>query len=115
MLESIRKELPESRSEMVNDLDLQEDVTISPYTWTPHEDSSSFSENTWASYSLSLDRFSGLDLISESSLPVSHAMTDSEIDCGKYRRNDLSLLCDVVRCAAADDDDSQRSPISQGS
>ncbi|CAH4028195.1 unnamed protein product [Pieris brassicae] len=66
--------IPKNRLDLVNDLELP-DVTVSPYVWHPEESLSSCS-------SLEDDQ----TVSSDSSLALSRAMTDSEIDYGRYKR-----------------------------
>ncbi|XP_022120912.2 uncharacterized protein LOC110997180 isoform X1 [Pieris rapae] len=66
--------IPKNRLDLVNDLELP-DVTVSPYVWQPEESLSSCS-------SLEDDQ----TVSSDSSLALSRAMTDSEIDYGRYKR-----------------------------
>lgn len=79
MFPSVFEGIPRNRLDLVNDLELP-DVTVSPYVWSPEESLSSSSldeDDETAS--------------SDSSLALSRAMTDSEIDYGRYRR--VSVGC----------------------
>ncbi|CAK1551338.1 unnamed protein product [Leptosia nina] len=76
MFPSLFDEVPKNRSELVNNLELP-DITVSPYMWSPEE---SVKSSTSSLNSLDETVSSG------SSLALSRAMTDSEIDYGRHRR-----------------------------
>lgn len=83
MFETFLASIPNSRSEMVNELDLPEDVTAAPYVWREPEDSPEISESL---VSAGLEDYDAKTLSTDSSLALSRAMTDSEIDYERYRR-----------------------------
>lgn len=90
MYESFLKSLPKYREELVNELYLPENITLEPYIWTEPYDS--------IIDSLPSGSFDDLDLVSadnttDSSLALSRAMTDSEIDYSWYRK--VSILIAV--------------------
>ncbi|KPI95753.1 hypothetical protein RR46_11466 [Papilio xuthus] len=83
MFETFLASIPKSRSEMVNELDLPDDIVAAPYVWTEREDSPETSESL---ISAGLEDYDAKTLSTDSSLALSRAMTDSEIDYERYRR-----------------------------
>ncbi|KPJ07045.1 hypothetical protein RR48_04065 [Papilio machaon] len=83
MFETFLSSIPKSRSEMVNELDLPDDLTVAPYVWTEREDSPETSDSL---VSAGLENYDAKTLSTDSSLALSRAMTDSEIDYERYRR-----------------------------
>lgn len=83
MFQSLLNSIPKNRSEMVEELEIPE-ITLPPYTWTEPEESISASSVSF--YSGSLDERDRGTLSTDSSIPLSRAMTDSEIDYGMYKR-----------------------------
>ncbi|XP_061383638.1 uncharacterized protein LOC116770008 [Danaus plexippus] len=82
MFQSVLETVPKTRSQMVNELDIPEDITVDPYVWRePDEDLDSDSTT-----SITIDDFEVATVSSESSLALSRAMTDSEIDYTRYRK-----------------------------
>ncbi|XP_023954300.2 uncharacterized protein LOC112057919 [Bicyclus anynana] len=80
MFQSILDTIPKTRSQLVNDLDIPEDVTLQPYIWSePDEDISD------SIASVSIEDLEVKTPSSDSSLALSRAMTDSEIDYNRYR------------------------------
>lgn len=76
--------LPKNRSEMVSELELPEHLTVSPYLLEDDEDTA-----TLTSDSLMSDIVSEEDRVSkssDSSLALSRAMTDSDIDYERFHR-----------------------------
>ncbi|CAK1580641.1 unnamed protein product [Parnassius mnemosyne] len=83
MFKTFLESIPQNRSQMVNDLDLPDDLTVAPYVWTEPDESLLNSDSL---VSGSLGDYDVKTLTSESSLALSRAMTDSEIDYERYRR-----------------------------
>ncbi|CAH0715272.1 unnamed protein product, partial [Brenthis ino] len=80
MFHSVLEIVPQTRLEMVNDLEIPEDISVTPYEWCEETlDSDSIP-------SVSVEEFDVKTVSSESSLALSRAMTDSEIDYARYRR-----------------------------
>ncbi|XP_026761905.2 uncharacterized protein LOC113520697 [Galleria mellonella] len=81
MFESLLSSIPKNRSTFVNELDLPDDITVSPY-WTEPDSLTVRSDSI-----LSTTTEDEVNTIStDSSIPLSRAMTDSEIDYELYRR-----------------------------
>ncbi|XP_034832048.1 uncharacterized protein [Maniola hyperantus] len=80
MFQSILETIPATRSQLVNELDIPDDVSVQPYIWSEPEDLESDSVT-----SVTIDELDVKTVSSESSLALSRAMTDSEIDYGRYR------------------------------
>ncbi|XP_068633566.1 uncharacterized protein [Battus philenor] len=81
MFETILAKIPKSRSEMVNDLELPDDITVTPNSWSGAE------ESMMSSDSLVSTNLGDVNPCSSDSSPaLSRAMTDSEIDYGRYQR-----------------------------
>ncbi|KAL4713216.1 hypothetical protein ACJJTC_002962 [Scirpophaga incertulas] len=80
MFQSFLDSIPENRSLMVNELDLPDDVTLAPYVWEPAE--------SVATDSVLSDSTADLDLTvdTDSSVALSRALTDSDVDYEQYRR-----------------------------
>ncbi|CAG4959254.1 unnamed protein product [Parnassius apollo] len=83
MFKTFLESIPQNRSQMVNDLDLPDDLTVAPYVWTEPDESLLDSDGL---ISDSLGDYEVKTLTTESSLALSRAMTDSEIDYERYRR-----------------------------
>ncbi|XP_028036022.1 uncharacterized protein LOC114247292 [Bombyx mandarina] len=83
MFETFLSSIPKNRYDFVNELDIPE-VSLSPYVWTEHEDCLSTSSDSLLNSPVDDSESANLSL--DSSLPLSRAMTDSEIDYGWYRR-----------------------------
>ncbi|CAG4982730.1 unnamed protein product [Colias eurytheme] len=85
MFPSLFDSVPKTRSQFVNDLDIPE-IPVTPYIWTPEvsprHSISSLSEEEVRTES------------SDSSLALSRAMTDSEIDYERFRRFQKRTLSD---------------------
>ncbi|CAG9561637.1 unnamed protein product [Danaus chrysippus] len=89
MFQSVLETVPKTRSQMVNELDIPEDITVDPYVWRePDEDVDS--DTT----SITIDDFEVATVSSDSSLALSRAMTDSEIDYDRYRKYKTRSLSD---------------------
>ncbi|XP_039753642.1 uncharacterized protein LOC120628997 [Pararge aegeria] len=80
MFQSILETVPKTRSQMVNELDIP-DVAVQPYIWSEPDDSI----DTDSIPSITIDEFDVRTVSSESSLALSRAMTDSEIDYERYK------------------------------
>ncbi|KAJ8731120.1 hypothetical protein PYW07_004284 [Mythimna separata] len=83
MFKSYLDSLPKNRLDYVEDLDIP-DVTLRPYLWTYPED-----YYYWRNGSLlsdGLTEYEKATLSTDSSIPLSRAMTDSEIDYEFYKR-----------------------------
>lgn len=76
MFQSFLKSIPKNRSEYVNDLEIPE-ITLEPYVWTELDDSVSVKSDSIVPDSMDDDRAT---LSTDTTLPLSRAMTDSEID-----------------------------------
>ncbi|XP_060803572.1 uncharacterized protein LOC106140733 [Amyelois transitella] len=83
MFESLLSSMPPNRHLMVSDLDLPEDITAAPYVWT-EPDSLTVRSDSILSEDLEDEDVGTIS--TDSSIPLSRAMTDSEIDYGLYRR-----------------------------
>ncbi|KAJ0176404.1 hypothetical protein K1T71_007583 [Dendrolimus kikuchii] len=82
MFETFINSIPKNRSEMVNDLEIP-DVTLSPYDWTDYDSLTVRSDSLLCG----TDSIEDVKTLStDSSLPLSRAMTDSEIDYDRYKR-----------------------------
>lgn len=81
MFQSVLETVPKTRSQMVTELDIPEDVAVQPYIWSEPEESL----DTESIPSVSIEEFDVKTASSESSLALSRAMTDSEIDYERYR------------------------------
>ncbi|XP_059052212.1 uncharacterized protein LOC131846818 [Achroia grisella] len=82
MFESILSSIPKYRSSMVNELDIPDDITVSPY-WTEPDSLTVRSDSILSS---NTDEYEISTVSTDSSIPLSRAMTDSEIDYELYRR-----------------------------
>ncbi|XP_038220630.1 uncharacterized protein LOC119838649 [Zerene cesonia] len=85
MFPSLLDSVPKTRSQFVNDLEIPE-IPVTPYIWTPE-----------VTPRLSLSSLSEEDVRTESSassLALSRAMTDSEIDYERFRRFQKRSLSD---------------------
>ncbi|RVE42982.1 hypothetical protein evm_012386 [Chilo suppressalis] len=85
MFESFLESIPKNRSLMVNDLDVPDDIALSPYVWTDPEESLTVRSDSFLSSSVD-DYDVIMTPTTDSSIPLSRAMTDSEIDYCRYRR-----------------------------
>lgn len=80
MFDTFLSSIPKNRSEMVTDLEIP-DLTLSPYIWEPADyltRSDSLLTTSTEEELRTLD--------TDSSIPLSRAMTDSEIDYQRFRR-----------------------------
>ncbi|CAH2048867.1 unnamed protein product, partial [Iphiclides podalirius] len=68
---------------MVNELEIPEGVTVAPYIWTEPDESLLTSDSP---VTTSVGEFDAWSRSTDSSLALSRAMTDSEIDYERYRR-----------------------------
>ncbi|XP_045448092.1 uncharacterized protein LOC123656455 [Melitaea cinxia] len=82
MFRSVLETVPKTRSQMVNELEIPEDIEVSPYIWSEAEET----VDSESLPSVSVDEDDAKTASSESSLALSRAMTDSEIDYSRYRR-----------------------------
>ncbi|CAB3261791.1 unnamed protein product [Arctia plantaginis] len=82
MFQSFLKSIPKNRSEYVNDLEIPE-ITLEPYVWTELDESVSVKSDSIVPDSMDDDRAT---LSTDTTLPLSRAMTDSEIDYEYSRR-----------------------------
>lgn len=85
MFETFLESIPKNRSLMVNDLELPEDITLTPYIWAEPEESLTVRSDSALSGSIG-EYDVKTTASTDSSMPLSRAMTDSEIDYGRYRR-----------------------------
>ncbi|CAH2095868.1 unnamed protein product [Euphydryas editha] len=90
MFRSVLDTIPKTRSQMVNELDIPEDVSVAPYIWSEAEETL----DSESLPSVSIDEGEAKTASSESSLALSRAMTDSEIDYSRYRRYKSRSLSD---------------------
>lgn len=83
MFDSLLNSIPKNRLDYVNDLEIP-DYTLSPYIWTDLDDSlSTISESIVSGGPEQCERGS---INTASSIPLSRAMTDSDIDYDRYKR-----------------------------
>ncbi|XP_050351366.1 uncharacterized protein LOC126774065 [Nymphalis io] len=82
MFRSVLETVPKTRTQMVNELDIPENVTVTPYILSEPEDTT----ESDGIPSVSIDEFDAKTISSDSSPALSRAMTDSEIDYSRYRR-----------------------------
>ncbi|CAH0585461.1 unnamed protein product [Chrysodeixis includens] len=82
MFDSLLNSIPKNRSDYVNDLEIP-DYKLSPYIWTDPEDSLSVSDSV---VSGGVEESEKGSVNTSSSIPLSRAMTDSEIDYDRYKR-----------------------------
>ncbi|XP_063891898.1 uncharacterized protein LOC110382588 isoform X2 [Helicoverpa armigera] len=83
MFRTMLNSIPKNRSEYVEDLEIPE-ITLTPYEWLdPEEPLSLRSESLLTDSLAEIDRAT---YSTDSSIPLSRAMTDSEIDYGFYKR-----------------------------
>nr|XP_026488177.1 uncharacterized protein LOC113394923 isoform X1 [Vanessa tameamea] len=90
MFRSVLETVPKTRTQMVNELDIPEDVIVTPYIWSEPEDTT----ESDGIPSVGIDEFDAKTVSSDSSPALSRAMTDSEIDYGRYRRFKSRSLSD---------------------
>lgn len=83
MFKSYLSSLPKNRLDYVEDLDIP-DITLSPYVWTYPEDYYYLRRGSYLSDCLT--EYDKATLSTDSSIPLSRAMTDSEIDYEFYKR-----------------------------
>ncbi|XP_075978033.1 uncharacterized protein LOC142977824 isoform X2 [Anticarsia gemmatalis] len=81
MFKSLLNAIPKNRSEIVNEFEIPE-VTLSPYIWEEPEEPPSEKSESIVTESDAVERGT---LSTDSSIPLSRAMTDSEIDYGRYK------------------------------
>lgn len=88
MFENFLASLPKNRSEMVNDLEIPDGIKVAPYVWVEAEPDSdeSLSVRSGSFLSDSLGDCEARSISTDSSIALSRAMTDSEIDYERYRR-----------------------------
>ena len=85
MFKSYLDSLPKNRLDYVTDLDIP-DITLSPYEWTDLDDycytlrRDGYLSDSWRDYYLKSS------LSTDSSIPLSRALTDSDIDYDFYKR-----------------------------
>ncbi|XP_072949638.1 uncharacterized protein [Epargyreus clarus] len=85
MFQSVLETVPKTRSQLVNELEIPEDISVTPYVWAEPEESLTRSDSL---PSVSVDElvYEVNTVSTDSSLALSRAMTDSEIDYERYRR-----------------------------
>lgn len=96
MFETFLESIPKNRSLIVNELDLPEDITLSPYIWTEPEESLTVRSDSILSGSIGEYEVK-TTASTDSSMPLSRALTDSEIDYGRYRRVSFKLVAENVK------------------
>lgn len=89
LFKAFLESLPDSRSEIVAQLELPDDITTSPYLIEEAEDSDSLTSESVLSDIMSEDGRASQS--SDSSLALSRAMTDSDIDYEWFHRVRHSL------------------------
>ncbi|KOB71281.1 Methionine--tRNA ligase, partial [Operophtera brumata] len=82
--------------ELVNDLELPE-VTLTPYIWTDPEDTLSTSDSISVVTLDVTEEVQEKSLNTASSVALSRAMTDSDIDYDRYKRTTSDYIDDVLK------------------
>ncbi|XP_061716740.1 uncharacterized protein LOC133524620 [Cydia pomonella] len=83
MFQTFLASIPSNRSEIVNDLEIPE-IPLTPYIWEP--DSISISDSSLETVTSIGEEYEAGSLSTDSSVPLSRAMTGSEFDYDWYRR-----------------------------
>lgn len=95
MFTTLLNSIPKNRSDYVDDLDIP-DITLSPYVCPDPYDS--LSPRSDSLLTDSIRAFDRRTLSTASSIPLSRAMTDSDIDYGFYKRvGDVSFYNNAPR------------------
>ncbi|KAF9807530.1 hypothetical protein SFRURICE_006026 [Spodoptera frugiperda] len=95
MFTTLLNSIPKNRSDYVDDLDIP-DITLSPYVCPDPYDS--LSPRSDSLLTDSIRAFDRRTLSTASSIPLSRAMTDSDIDYGFYKRvSDVSFYNNAPR------------------
>lgn len=86
MFETLLNSIPKNRSDFVNDLEIPE-VSVKPYVWADLDDSLTARSDSISIVTLNVtEEVEDKSLNTESSVPLTRAMTDSDIDYDKYKR-----------------------------
>ncbi|KAM3957127.1 uncharacterized protein ACR2FA_008852 [Aphomia sociella] len=90
MFHSTLFSIPKNRSSLVNELELPDDITVTPYWIEPD----SLTVRSDSILSSSTDEYELNTISTDSSIPLSRAMTDSDIDYSMYKRYKNRSLSD---------------------